>query len=170
MRISLIFVVIFLLGACQPVTVQHNEGVVPVTLRVDDAAYWLEEWHWVSGLPGGQQREVLANREREFQQSATPRNRLRLALLLAEGPGPVRDQKRALKLLEEMDMARASDSGKALSALLQQVIAESDWFVGKITHLRANLKESETRIEELERQLQELTTIEQNIQLREIPQ
>jgi predicted RNase H-like nuclease (RuvC/YqgF family) len=121
-------------------------------------------------LPEGQQREVLANREREFQQSATPRNRLRLALLLAEGPGPVRDQKRALKLLEEMDMARASDSGKALSALLQQVIAESDWFMGKITHLRANLKESETRIEELERQLQELTTIEQNIQLREIPQ
>ena len=61
-------------------------------------------------------------------------------------------------------------SGKALSALLQQVIAESDWFMGKINHLRANLKESETRIEELERQLQELTTIEQNIQLREIPQ
>jgi hypothetical protein len=36
--------------------------------------------------------------------------------------------------------------------------------------LRANLKESETRVEELERQLQELTTIEQNIQQREIPQ
>jgi len=69
-----------------------------------------------------------------------------------------------------MDMDQASDSGKALSALLQQVIAEHDWFDDKIDRLRANLKESETRVEELERQLQELTTIEQNIQQREIPQ
>jgi len=159
-----------MLGACQPVTVQHSDGVVPVSLRVDDAAYWLEEWHWVTGLSEVQQQEILASREREFQQSATPRNRLRLALLLAEGPGSVRDQRRALELLEEMDMDQASDSGKALSALLQQVIAEYDWFGDKITHLRANLQESETRVEELERQLQELTTIEQNIQQREIPQ
>ena len=159
-----------MLSACQPVTVQHSDGVVPVSLRVDDAAYWLEEWHWVTGLSEVQQQEILASREREFQQSATPRNRLRLALLLAEGPGSVRDQRRALELLEEMDMDQASDSGKALSALLQQVIAEYDWFGDKITHLRASLKESETRVEELERQLQELTTIEQNIQQREIPQ
>lgn len=170
MRISLIFLAIIALCACQPVTVQHNEGVVPIALRVDDAAYWLEEWHWVSGLPEVQQREILANREREFQQSATPRNRLRLALLLAEGPGSVRDQRRALELLKGMDMEQASDSGKALSALLQQVIAESDWFDDERTRLRVNLKESEARVEELERQLQELTTIEQNIQQRDIPQ
>jgi len=152
------------------VTVQHNEGVVPISSRVDDAAYWLEEWHWVSGLPEVQQREILANREREFQQSATPRNRLRLALLLAEGPGSVRDQGRALELLQGMDMDQASDSGKALSALLQQVIAEYDWFDDERTRLQASLKESEARVEELERQLQELTTIEQNIQQRDIPQ
>jgi hypothetical protein len=158
------------MSACQPVTVKHHEGVVPIALRVDDAAYWLEEWHWVSGLPESQQREILANRQREFQQSATPRNRMRLALLLAEGPASVRDQERALELLEEMDMDQASDSGKALSALLQQVIAEHDWFGDKITQLRGNLEESEIRVEELERQLQELTTIEQNIQQREIPQ
>lgn len=170
MRIRLIFIIILMLSACQPVTVQHSDGVVPVSLRVDDAAYWLEEWHWVTGLAAVQQEEILASREREFQQSATPRNRLRLALLLAEGPGSVRDQRRALELLEEMDMDQASDSGKALSALLQQVIAEHDWFGDKITRLRADLQESETRVEELERQLQELTTIEQNIQLREIPQ
>jgi len=152
------------------VTVRHTEGVVPISLRVDDAAYWLEEWHWVTGLPEGQQQEILVNREREFQASATPRNRLRLALLLAEGPGAVRDQRRALELLVGMDTDQASDSGKALSALLQQVIAEYDWFGDKIIHLHANLTESETRVEELERQLQELTTIEQNIQQREIPQ
>jgi len=169
-RIRLIFIAIILLSACQPVTVQHGEGAVPISLRVDDAAYWLEEWRWVSSLPEVQQREILASREREFQQSATPRNRLRLALLLAEGPGSIRDQRRALELLEGMNTDQASDSGKALSALLQQVIAEHDWFNVKISRLRANLKESETRVEELERQLQELTTIEQNIQQREIQQ
>jgi len=177
-RIKLIWITILVLSACRPVTVQqHSEGVVPMSLRVDDAAYWLEEWHWITGLPEGQQREILANREREFQLAATPRNRLRLALLLAEGPGSVRDQGRALELLEEMDIDQASDSGKALSALLQQVIAEHDWFSDKISDLNdklsdlgANLEESETRVEELERQLQELTTIEQNIQQREIPQ
>jgi len=162
--------VILVLGACRPVTVQRSDGVVPISLRVDDAAYWLEEWHWVTSLPGIQQQEILASREREFQQSATPRNRLRLALLLAEGPGSVRDQRRALELLEGMDMDQASNSGKALSALLMQVIAEYEWFGDRIAHLSANLKESETRVEELERQLQELTSIEQNIQQREIPQ
>jgi len=169
-HIRLIFIAILVLSACQPVTVQHGEGVVPISLRVDDAAYWLEEWHWVSSLTEVQQREILASREREFQQSVTPRNRLRLALLLAEGPGSIRDQGRALELLKGMDTDQASDSGKALSALLQQVIAEYDWFNVKISRLSANLKESETRVEELERQLQELTTIEQNIQQREIPQ
>jgi hypothetical protein len=170
-HIKLIFIAILALSACRPVTVQqHSEGVVPMSLRVDDAAYWLEEWHWITDLPEGQQREILANREFEFQEAATPRNRLRLALLLAEGPGSVRDQGRAFELLEGMELDQASDSGKALSALLQQVIAEHDWFSDKISDLSANLTESEMRIEELERQLQELTTIEQNIQQREIPQ
>jgi len=169
-RIRLIFMVIIVLSACQPVTVRHSEGVMPIALSVDDAAYWLEEWHWVSSLPEIQQREILTSRESEFERSDNPRNRLRLALLLAEGPGSVRDQGRALELLQGMDMGQASDSGKALSALLQQVIAEHDWFDDKIARLRVNLNESETRVEELERQLQELTTIEQNIQQREIPQ
>jgi polyhydroxyalkanoate synthesis regulator phasin len=158
------------LSACRPVTVQHAEGVVPVSFRVDDAAYWLEEWHWITGLPEGQQREILADREREFEQSATSRNRIRLALLLAEGPASVRNQSRAQELLEGMDKEQTSQSGRALSALLQQVIAEHDWFIDELAAARSELEESESRIEELERQLQELTSIEQNIQQREIPQ
>ena len=143
---------------------------MPVSFRVDDAAYWLEEWHWITGLPEGQQREILADREREFEQSATSRNRIRLALLLAEGPAPVRNQSRAQELLEGMDKEQTSQSGRALSALLQQVIAEHDWFIDELAAARSELEESESRIEELERQLQELTSIEQNIQQREIPQ
>ena len=170
MRKALIVLILAMLIGCQPVTVQRSEGVVPISLRVDDAAYWLEEWHWVSGLPEGQQRELLATRELEFQKSDSPRNRLRLALMLAVGPRSVRNQDRAHELLVGMDVDHASYSAKSLSALLQQVIAEHDWFNDRIKHLRIELKESEGRVEELERQLQELTTIEQDIQQREIPQ
>ncbi len=166
----LIVIVLLALSGCRPVVVQQTEGVVPVSLRVDDAAYWLEEWHWITGLPEGQQREILAAREREFEQSATSRNRLRLALLLAEGPASVRNQRRALELLQGIDADQTSESGKALTALLQQVIAEQNWFSDRVSALRADLRASESRVEELERQLQELTNIEQNIQQREIPQ
>jgi DNA repair exonuclease SbcCD ATPase subunit len=81
----------------------------------------------------------------------------------------VRDQERALKLLKGLDMDRAGQSAQALAALLQQNIEEQDWSGGKITELREKLTQSEARVEELERQLQELTTIEQNIQQRVTP-
>ena len=159
------------LAACQPVTVQRSdEGGVPVTVRVDDAAYWLEEWYRLKDLPEAQLVEIVASRRQEFEQSPVPRNRLRLALLLAEGPAPVRDQAQAQRLLRELDPAEASASAKALAALLDQVIAEQRWSVDKIAEQRAKIEQNAARIEELERQLQELTTIEQNIQLRVIPQ
>jgi len=50
--------------------------------------------------------------------------------------------------------------------LLEQVIGEQLWAGDKITELRDKLKQSDTRVEELERQLQELTNIEQSIQQR----
>ncbi len=169
MRSVLVLLAFILIVGCQPVTVQRNERMVPVALRVDDAAYWLEEWYWVASLPESQQREILVEREGEFEKSDTPRNRLRLALLLAEGPKSVRDQRRALQLLKGMDAEQASASGRALSALLKQVIAEQQWFGEKLGEVRADLTEAEARVEELERQLHELTTIEQSIQQRETP-
>ena len=162
--------IIFILGmtACQPVTLQHRDGV-PVAFRVDDAAYWLEEWHRVITLPEDQLTRSLKARETEFEESPTPRSSLRLALLLAEGPRSVRNQSRALALLEEPDTRQASDSEKALAALLKQIIAEQQWSNYEVIKLNRNLTDSRTRIEELENQLQELTNIEQNIQQRELP-
>jgi len=97
----LLIIGLTLLGACRPVTVQHHKGgPVPVTLRVDDAAYWLEEWYRVVELPGDQLGQTLQTREQEFVRYQDARTRLRLALLLAEGPAEVRDQGRALTLLE----------------------------------------------------------------------
>lgn len=153
------------LAACQPVTVQRSdEGPVPVTVRVDNAAYWLEEWYRVKELPEDELVQILETRKQEFEQLPEPRNRLRLALLLAAGPAPVRDQAQAQRLLKELNPAEAS--AKALAALLDQVIAEQRWSVDKMVEQRTRIEQSEARIEELERQLQELTDIEQSIQQR----
>ncbi|GMQ87198.1 MAG: hypothetical protein BMS9Abin08_0396 [Gammaproteobacteria bacterium] len=171
MRKLLIITVIMVLTACQPMTVQRSTGSVPVpvAVRIDDAAYWLEEWQQLIKLPDEQLKQILEIRRQEFIRSAEPRTRLRLALLLAAGPKSVRDQERALKLLKGLDMDRADDSARALAALLQQNIEEQNWSGDKIAGLREKLTQSEARIEELERQLHEFTTIEQNIQQRETP-
>jgi len=164
-----LIVVISLVGlvGCQPVTVHRSEGPVPVQVRVDDAAYWLEEWVRIKDLAEDELQLTLDTRKQEFEKTPNTRNRLRLALLLAEGPKPVRDQVAAQKLLKGLDAEQASSSAKALAALLEQVIGEQRWAGDKITELRTKLDETSTRVEELERQLQELTDIEQSIQQRE---
>lgn len=161
-----VLLIFILVAGCQPVTVQRTEGPVPLAVRVDDAAYWLEEWDRIRKLPEDKLLRTLKTRERDFAKSPTPRTRLRLALLLAEGPKSVRDQPRALTLLKGLDAGSASASARALAALLEQVIGEQLWSRDKITELRSGLKQADTRVEELERQLQELTDIEQSIQQR----
>jgi hypothetical protein len=148
-------------------TVQHSvESPVPVTVRVDDAAYWLEEWYRTRDLPEDELTSILGTREAEFAEAPGPRTRLRLALLLAEGPGPVRDQTRAAQLLKGLDPERASESARALTALLEQIIAEQRWSSDKLAEQQNRLDKARARIQELERQLQELTDIEQSIQQR----
>ena len=169
MRNLLWVVAIIGLSACQPVTVRHMDGIEPVAESMEDEAYWLVEWHRVIALPEDQLVATFKTRELEFERSANPETRLRLALLLAEGPQPVRDQARALKLIKELDAGQASDSARALAALLQQVVEEQRWSINKMTELDQKLEASQTHVEALEQQLRELTTIEQNIQQRELP-
>ena len=166
----LVIVLGLLVVGCQSMTVErHPEGPVPLSVRVDDAAFWLEEWARVRGLPEDQLVTTLKARELEYNRDRDTRTRLRLALLLAEGPAPIRDQTRALDLLKAMDATEASSSALALAALLEQVISEQRWAADRIQTLKADLKQSQVRVEELERQLQELTNIEQSIQQRETP-
>jgi hypothetical protein len=68
-----------------------------------------------------------------------------------------------------MDTASASASGRALAALLGQAIREQVVAGDKIKQLQQDLAQSAQRVKELERQLQELTNIEQSIQQRETP-
>jgi hypothetical protein len=166
-----LFIIVFVLAAgCQPMAVQHNdEGPVPVTLRVDDAAYWLEEWYRMQSLPAGQVKQAVKVREEEFSRNPDARNRLRLVLLLAEGPRRVRDERRAYVLLSELDESHTTPSSRALAALLTQMVGEKVAAGDRIATLRQELSESEERVLELERQLQELTDIEQSIQQRETP-
>ncbi len=170
MHKRLILYICFLVGGCQPMVVQnHDEGPVPVTLRVDDAAYWLEEWYRVTVLPVDQIEQALVTREQEFAERPDTRNRLRLALLLAEGPRTVRNQRRALSLLDGLDQEHASGSARALAALLSQVVREQAAADDRIYALKQDLKQTGDRVKELEQQLQELTNIEQSIQQREVP-
>jgi hypothetical protein len=140
-----------------------------VDVRVDDTARWLEEWYQDIALPEDQLLLTFKARELEFQRAANPGTRLRLVLLLAEGPQPVRDQARALELLAGLDDGQASDSARALAALLKQVIEEQKWLSDKVAETNRKSKDIQVHAEELQRQLQELTTIEQNIQQRELP-
>jgi hypothetical protein len=140
-----------------------------VDVKVDDAARWLEEWHQEIALPEDQLLLTFKARELEFERSANPGTRLRLALLLAEGPQPVRDQARALELLAGLEAGQASDSERALAALLKQVIEEQKWLSDKVAETNRKSKAIQVHAEELQRQLQELTTIEQNIQQRDLP-
>ncbi len=160
----------FVLGACQAVTVQPDrDGPLPVSVRVDDVALWLEEWRQTTDLPKEQIKLALKSREADFERDADPRTRMRLALLLATGPASVRDQQRARVLVGYMDKTSAREATLALAALLQQVIEEQLWSAGKITALKRNLRHADARIAELEQQLQALTNIEQSIQQRETP-
>lgn len=169
-RKSLLLLVYIVVSGCQPVTMQrHEEGPVPVTLRVDDAAYWLEEWFRIVSLSTDQVEQAVKLRQEEFARNPDARNRLRLVLLLAEGPPPVRDERRAQDLLAQLDEAHTSPSSRALAELLRRMIREQLAASGKIATLQQGLSESEQRVKELERQLQELTDIEQSIQQRETP-
>ena len=169
MRNLLWIAAITALSACQQVPVQPVDCPMLVEVKMDDTARWLEEWHQDITLPEDQLLQTFKARELEFERSANPGSRLRLALLLAEGPQPVRDQARALELLAGLDAGQASDSERALAALLKQVIEEQKWLIDKVAETNRKWKDTQAHADELERQLQELTTIEQNIQQRKLP-
>lgn len=173
----LILALVLLASGCTPLTLSRNsEKPIPVQLRVDDAAYWLDEWYRVIQLPDDQYKTALAAREANFASKPGPRSRLRLALLLAEGKPLGLDRPRALKLVKGLEPG-ATDSAKALALLLENRLTQ----LKKVKKPKAPpkpLKESgkadtskelqaaQQRIKELEQQLHDITAIEQNIQER----
>jgi len=156
-----------LAGGCVPLKVaQRPSGPVPVEVRVDDAAYWLEEWQRALSMTPEAYKDQLAQREKDYAQRPDARNALRLALLLAEGKPSGRNPSRALELLQSIEGTAVDDSSKALAGLLRQVINEQRAAADAGEKDHKDLKAAKQRVEELERQLQGLTSIEQNIQDR----
>jgi hypothetical protein len=90
-----------------------------------------------------------------------------LALLLATGADEVRDARRARHLLNRIDPLPDKASDRELIALLLQWLDEQSQAGRKLDILWKQATEQTRRIEELEQQLQALTTIEQNIQNRD---
>ena len=141
----------------------------PVIHAGQGVNYWLAELHDTRGMKPDQQQQTLESWEREFSKNPSSNNRLRVALLLATGSEEVRDQKRALRLLDEIDTSLYDVSDREMITVLQQFLGEEGEANRKIHILWKQVTEQNRRIEELEKQLQALTTIEQKIQQREKP-
>ena len=157
------------LAACSEMQSYKNGGLAPVISGGSGVNNWLAELHNVRTMTPEQQEQILVSRERECNGNPDSGNCLRLAMLLATGDAPFRDQKRALNLLDKIDPGQFSAGEQELVAIFRQFLAEQTESENKINQLSKQIADQGKRIEELEQQQKALTTIEQNIQQREKP-
>jgi len=130
-----------------------------------------------SRAPAGEQKAALARAQQSFVQDASVTNRLRLATLLATLPAPLRDDARAIELLEPI--ADAGGTGvKRFAALLAAQATERQRLQRELDRLvkervaadkeRAERdRERDKREEALKQQLDALRAIERGILERE---
>jgi hypothetical protein len=131
--------------------------------------------------PAAEQKAALARAQEAFTSSTGDLNRLRLATLLVALPAPLRDDARAIELLEPLADAAKPGSGR-FAALLTAQAAERQRLVrenareaerqAKERHAReaerlALDKERDKREEALRQQLEALRAIERGILERE---
>lgn len=124
----------------------------------------------VSRAPAAEQKGVLARAQKAFAAQATPLHRVRLATLLATLPAPLRDDARALELLEPVADASLPGPGR-LAALLVVHIGERqrasrEWEKAARERQQAD-KERDKREEGMRQQLEALRSIERAILERE---
>jgi hypothetical protein len=168
-KFGLLILLLLALSACSELQKFNSNWPASVIQGEQGASYWLAELHATREMTADQQRLILASREQEFQTNPSPNNRLRLALLLATGNEEIRNQRHALTLLEEIDPGSYNTSDQEMIAVFRLFLGEQRKANRKINILWKQVGEQSQRIEELEQQLQALTTIEQKIQQREKP-
>lgn len=166
-RFLILAVMAALLSGCSELQHYGDGGFAPVIDSGRGVNRWLDELHATHAMSEEMLQQTLEYREQDFRDYPTTANRMRLALLLATGEEPVGDRKRARKLLNGIDAGAGSDSERELVAILQQFLEEQGQSSRKINILWKQVTEQNRRIEELEQQLQALTTIEQTIQQRD---
>lgn len=133
------------------------------------AVLWLAAANRTRDQSPEQQLQTLANREQAYQDNPDINHRMQLALLLATGADEVRDTRRARQLLNGIDPLPDEVGDRELISLLLQWLDDQTEASRKLKILWKQATEQNLRIEELEQQLQALTTIEQNIQNRDPP-
>jgi hypothetical protein len=168
-KTSLLLIVLLALTACSELQQYKSNWPASVINGEQGADYWLAELHATRGMTADQQKQILKSREQKFHDNPTPGNRLRVALLLATGSEEIRDHRRALALLDEIDLASFNTSDQEMITVFQKLLKEERKANRKIYILWKQLTEQSQRVEELEQQLKALTTIEQKIQQREKP-
>jgi hypothetical protein len=128
--------------------------------------------------PAPEQAAALAKAEKELKRpEATSMDRLRVATLLATLPPPLRDDARAVKLLEPLADAAAPGVGR-FAALLSSQVAERQRMARELDIVSRDAasaarerersdKERDKREEALKQQLEALRAIERGILERE---
>jgi hypothetical protein len=127
--------------------------------------------------PVPEQKAALASAQAAFGKDTGPVNRLRLATLLAVLPEPLRDDPRALELLEPLSNPSRAGYGR-FAALLSAQVSERRRLMRELDRVareaqgaareRERLdKDRDKREEELRRQLEAMQSIERGILERE---
>jgi hypothetical protein len=166
---GLFAITVLLLTACADLQRYRADGVMPVASGSHGVNHWLEELYDTHSMTPEELQLALKYREQTFLDNPDTENRVQLALLLATGSKPVRDQERALQLLAGIDQQPVSVSDRELITVLQQFLDEQREITEQMDSLRNKVMVQGKRIDELEEQQRALTTIEQNIQQREDP-
>jgi hypothetical protein len=166
-RLAGLLGVLVLLGGCSQLQPYTNRVLPPVFEGGQGANDWLGELHNTRGLTKSELQDVLEAWDQAYRDNPITNNRLRLALLLTAGDKAVRDRGRARKLLDGFNSAALGSGEQELVMILQRFLAEHEEDRGEINVLSKQVREQDQRIEELEQQQRDLTTIEQSIQQRE---
>jgi len=130
----------------------------------------------VARAPAAEQRAAL-ERAQKASASGAPADRLRLAMLLATLPAPLRDDARALDLLQSIADSASPGIGR-FAAVLAAPIAERQRLAHEVDRLKSeldrlkseherSLKEHDKREETLKQQIEALRAIERGILERE---
>jgi hypothetical protein len=171
MQIRMFALLVLLAGlvACADLQQYRTTVLAPVIDGRSGANVWLEMLHEVRDRSPEKQQQALDDWEKAFAGNPDINNRMRLVLLMTLGSDQVRDIRRARRLLDDVDPLPDAQADRELIVILQQTLDEQGQSNRKLSILWKQVTEQNRRIEELEQQLQALTTIEQNIQSREPP-
>ena len=152
-------------------------AIDPEAARLAATDRALAEAIHASRAPAGEQKAALSRAQAAFVAEASPVNRLRLGALAALLAPPLRDDARALELLEPLADASAAGAGR-VAVLLQQHVLERQRLGREVERVSREAerslrerqqaeRERDKREEALKTQLEALRGIERGILERE---